>query len=66
VVNNRSSSGLRHLKKKHKINNHGKRIERNLASTILSPFEVAIITAIIVINLVTRFNFLIFRYLFIC
>jgi len=65
VVDNGSSSGLRHLKKKHKINNHGERIRRNLFSIIPSSFEAAITTAIIVTNLVTRFNFPTFRYLFI-
>ena len=67
VINNGSSSGLRYLRKKHKIDSHGQRIRRNSAfsSTIPSPFEVATTIAAIVINLVTRFNFLTFRYLFI-
>ena len=64
MVNNGSSSGLRHLKKKHKINNHGEGIRRNSAFST-SPFEAAITTAATVTNLVTRFNFPTFRYLFI-
>jgi hypothetical protein len=58
---NSSSSGLRHLKKKHKIDKNGQRIITS-QKTITSAFAV---TATTVTTLVTKFNANRFRYLFI-
>jgi hypothetical protein len=54
VIDDGSSSGLRHLKKKHKIDKEGQRIGNSRASqsTIPSAFEVAATAAATVTNLV--------------
>ena len=60
AMNDNSSSGLRHLKKDHKIDRNGQRIGTK-QSTITAAFAAATTVA----NLVTRFKASTFRYLFI-
>jgi hypothetical protein len=60
AMNDNSTSGLRHLKKKHKIDKYGQRIGIK-QSTITAAFAAATTVA----NLVTRFKASTFRYLFI-
>jgi hypothetical protein len=60
VINDNSSSGLRHLKKDHKIDRNRQRM-----STKQSIITVAFAAATTVANLVTRFKTSTFRYLFI-
>ena len=60
AMNDNSTSGLRHLKKKHKIDKYGQRMGTK-QSTITAAFAAATTVA----NLVTGFKASIFRYLFV-
>jgi hypothetical protein len=60
AMNDNSTSGLRHLKKTHKIDESGQRMDTK-QSTVTAAFAAATTVA----NLVTRFKASTFRYLFI-
>ena len=68
VINDRLSSDLQHLKKRHKVDKDRQKIENSQASQLIiaSAFEVAAIIIATVSNLITCFNILTFCYLFIC
>ena len=61
AIQNGTSSALRHLKKDHKINKQGKRIQSNQTTIV----EATAIAAQTVAQIVTRFNANTFRYLLI-